>query len=79
MADGSTRTIVRREDHQEPDWWTRQIELDVDLQPEDTVVVSRLTIEKNAKAHGAPVLVLDGEAVARVRGIIDAAAGPSAA
>ncbi|HEX2529504.1 MAG TPA: aminopeptidase N [Geminicoccus sp.] len=73
MADGSTRTIIRREDYREPDWWTRQIELDVDLQPEDATIVSRLTLEKNDKAEGKPDLELDGEALtfvsARVNGV----------
>ncbi|HWL71995.1 MAG TPA: aminopeptidase N [Geminicoccus sp.] len=63
MADGSTRSIIRREDYQEPDWWTRRIELNVDLQPEATVVVSRLTLERNAQGSGSADLELDGEAL----------------
>jgi len=71
MADGSTRSIIRREDYREPDWWTRSIALDVDLQPEATTVVSRLSLERNRQAVGTPDLLLDGEALTFVSAAVD--------
>jgi aminopeptidase N len=71
MADGSTRNVIRREDYREPDWWTRHIELDVDLVPEATTIISRLTLERNAAATGSPALELDGEALVLVSAAVD--------
>ncbi|WP_027135001.1 aminopeptidase N [Geminicoccus roseus] len=71
MADGSTRSIIRREDYREPDWWTRQIELDVDLKPLETTVVSRLTLERNVKSPAGADLLLDGEAMTFVSASLD--------
>ena len=61
MGDGTNRNIVRREDYRAPDWWTRRIELDIDLLADAATIVSRLSLERNADVAGDPDLLLDGE------------------
>ena len=71
MADGSGRSVIRREDYRQPDWWTRRIELDVDLHPTRTIVRSRLTVERNPEANGTPDLLLDGDGLELIEVRVD--------
>jgi hypothetical protein len=50
---------IRREDYRSPDWLVPQIELSFDLDPEQTRVSARLTVERNG-SHDRP-LRLDGD------------------
>ena len=71
MADGTTRNVIRREDYREPDWWTRHVDLDVDLVPNATTIVSRLSIERREGVAGSPDLHLDGDSLQFVSATFD--------
>ncbi|RZU02501.1 aminopeptidase N [Rivibacter subsaxonicus] len=59
MREG-TAPIIRREDYQAPAYWIRTVDLSFDLDPAKTLVINKMTIERNAEL---PVqsLRLDGE------------------
>ncbi|KUO55059.1 MAG: aminopeptidase N [Sphingomonadales bacterium BRH_c42] len=52
---------IRREDYRPFAWLVPEIELDFDLAPGSTMVTSRLTVARNAAAHGEPAIRLNGE------------------
>jgi aminopeptidase N len=59
MREG-TAPIVRREEYQAPAYWIRTVDLSFDLDPAKTLVVNKMTIERNAELPAQP-LRLDGE------------------
>ena len=52
---------VRLSDYRAPDWLVKTVELDVRLDPVDTVVRARLVLEPNPQAAAPAPLVLDGD------------------
>lgn len=53
--------VVYRRDYQPPEFWIDRIELEFDLDPEQTIVTARLDVRRNdARDAGLP-LILDGE------------------
>src|ERR1044072_7550122 len=67
--------VVRREDYRPPDWLVPEIALDFDLDPERTLVRSKLQVERNG-THREP-LRLNGDALAPVSVAVDGAATSS--
>ncbi|WKB54334.1 aminopeptidase N [Eleftheria terrae] len=59
MREG-TAAVTRREDYAPPAYWIKTVDLTFDLDPAKTLVVNRMTIERNADHPGQP-LRLDGE------------------
>ena len=57
---GETPRALLRTDYRPPDYWVETIDLRFDLDPEATVVRSRLVVRRNAQGAGAP-LKLDGD------------------
>lgn len=53
------RNMIKRMDYREPAYWIESINLDIDLQPESTQVISTLQMVRNKQRPAAP-LVLDG-------------------
>lgn len=56
MSDNKMKYL---KDYKQPDYWVRHVDLTFDLKEGETVVTSKLTVEKNGE-HNRP-LVLDGE------------------
>jgi aminopeptidase N len=52
---------VRLSDYRAPDWLVKTVELDVSLDPANTVVKAKLTLEPNPQATAPAPLVLDGD------------------
>jgi aminopeptidase N len=52
--------VIRREDYVAPAYWIRTVDLTFDLDPDKTLVINRMTVERNAAAPAGP-LRLDGE------------------
>ncbi|MCW7536282.1 aminopeptidase N [Aquabacterium sp. A7-Y] len=59
MREG-TAAVTRREDYAPPPYWIRTVDLTFDLDPAKTLVVNRMTLERNADVP-AQALRLDGE------------------
>ena len=59
MREG-TAPIVRREEYQAPAYWIRTVDLSFDLDPTKTLVINKMTIERNTDLPTQP-LRLDGE------------------
>jgi aminopeptidase N len=65
-----TASVVHRGDYVQPAFWIRRIELSFDLDPAETLVTSKMRIERNrAVAHGP--LRLHGEELNLLRVLID--------
>ena len=69
MREG-TALLIRREDYAPPAWWIRSVELAFDLDPQKTLVASRMRVERNADVAPAP-LRLHGEDIVLVRCLVD--------
>ena len=69
MREG-TALLIRREDYTAPAWWIRSVELAFDLDPQKTLVASRMQVERNASVERAP-LRLHGEDITLVRCLVD--------
>ncbi len=52
---------IRLSDYRAPDWLVKTVELDVCLDPANTVVRAKLTLEPNPQATAPAPLVLDGD------------------
>ncbi|WP_418318738.1 aminopeptidase N [Piscinibacter sakaiensis] len=59
MREG-TGTLIRREDYTAPAYWIRSVDLTFDLDPEKTLVISRMQVERNEAVPPQP-LCLHGE------------------
>jgi aminopeptidase N len=59
MREG-TAPLIRREDYTAPAYWIRHVDLSFDLDPAKTLVINRMTIERNTDQPPQP-LRLDGE------------------
>jgi aminopeptidase N len=59
MREG-TNTVVRREDYTAPAYWIRTVDLCFELDPAKTLVINRMTVERNADRPAEPMR-LDGE------------------
>ena len=64
-------TVIRREDYQAPAFWIRKVELTFDLDPQKTIVTSKLSIERNADAQPGQPLELHGEELTLLRVLAD--------
>jgi len=52
---------IRLKDYREPGYWARTVDLDFDLQPETTLVTSRVSFERNKSTKPGTSLILDGD------------------
>jgi aminopeptidase N len=52
---------VRLSDYRAPDWLVKTVELDVSLDPANTIVRAKLTLEPNPRAQAPAPLILDGD------------------
>ncbi|MDE2000767.1 MAG: aminopeptidase N, partial [Burkholderiales bacterium] len=59
MREG-TSMLIRREDYAAPAFWIKTVDLTFDLDPAKTLVINKMTLERNPGQPGAP-LRLDGE------------------
>ncbi|HVK76479.1 MAG TPA: hypothetical protein VM734_24305, partial [Kofleriaceae bacterium] len=59
MREG-TAPLIHREDYTAPAYWIRHVDLTFDLDPAKTLVINRMTIERNTDQPPQP-LRLDGE------------------
>ena len=59
MREG-TNTVVRREDYTAPAYWIRTVDLCFELDPAKTLVINKMTVERNADRPAEPMR-LDGE------------------
>ncbi|HEX5312777.1 aminopeptidase N [Aquabacterium sp.] len=59
MREG-TATLIRREEYTAPAFWIKTVDLTFDLDPAKTLVINKMTLERNPGQPGAP-LRLDGE------------------
>ena len=60
MREGTSK-IVQRLDYSQPDYWIRTVDLSFDLDPQKTIVTSRMELERNTAGENQPALRLDGE------------------
>lgn len=65
MREG-TAPLIRREDYTAPAYWIRHVELVFDLDPAKTLVINRMTLERNPDQPAQP-LRLDGEGLVLAR------------
>ena len=64
--------VIRREDYVAPAYWIRTVDLTFDLDPDKTLVINRMTVERNAAAPAGP-LRLDGEDLNLTRVLVNGA------
>ncbi|CAN5509465.1 aminopeptidase N [soil metagenome] len=69
MREG-TAILIRREDYTAPAYWIRTVDLCFDLDPAKTVVLNRMTVERN-KDEPAQPLRLHGEGLNLLRVLVD--------
>ncbi|NUZ05498.1 aminopeptidase N [Piscinibacter koreensis] len=65
-----TAPLVRREDYAPPPFWIRTVELTFDLDPAKTMVINRMTVERNRAVPAGP-LRLHGEELNLTRVLAD--------
>jgi aminopeptidase N len=70
MREG-TAPVIHRADYAEPAYWIRAVELGFDLDPNKTIVSSKLRIERNATAAPGAPLKLHGEDLTVLRVVCD--------
>ena len=69
MREG-TAPLVRREDYSAPAYWIRSVDLTFDLDPQKTLVINRMEVERNPDLPAQP-LRLDGEDINLTRVLVD--------
>jgi aminopeptidase N len=69
LRDG-TVALVRREDYTAPAYWIRTVDLTFDLDPAKTLVINRMTVERNLSLP-PQALRLDGEDLNLLRVLVD--------
>ena len=69
MREG-TSTLIRREEYAAPAFWIKTVDLTFDLDPAKTLVINKMTLERNPGQPGAP-LRLDGEDLNLTRVLVD--------
>ncbi|RZL01190.1 MAG: aminopeptidase N [Rubrivivax sp.] len=69
MREG-TAHLIRREDYAAPAFWIKTVDLTFDLDPAKTLVINKMTLERNAEQPGAS-LRLDGEDLNLTRVLVD--------
>ncbi len=70
MMREATPALIRREEYTAPAFWIRSVDLTFDLDPAKTMVISRMTLERNADLPAQP-LRLHGEDLALTRLLVD--------
>ena len=55
MRTDTAPPVIRREDYAPPPFWIRTVDLAFDLDPAKTMVISRMTIERNPDVPAAPL------------------------
>ncbi len=63
-------TAIRREDYQAPAWWIDTVDLCIDLDPQKTRVLNRMTVRRNIGAPRGP-LQLHGDELNLARVLLD--------
>ncbi|RZI83546.1 MAG: aminopeptidase N [Rubrivivax sp.] len=69
MREG-TAHLIRRENYAAPAFWIKTVDLTFDLDPAKTLVINKMTLERNAEQPGA-ALRLDGEDLNLTRVLVD--------
>ena len=69
MREG-TAQLIRREDYVAPAFWIKTVDLTFDLDPAKTLVINKMTLERNPAQSGAS-LRLDGEDLNLTRVLVD--------
>ncbi|MGV8822647.1 aminopeptidase N [Methylibium petroleiphilum] len=69
MREG-TAPLVRREDYSAPAYWIRSVDLTFDLDPQKTLVINRMEVERNPDLPTQP-LRLDGEDINLTRVLVN--------
>ncbi|QAZ38551.1 aminopeptidase N [Methylibium sp. Pch-M] len=69
MREG-TAPLVRREDYSAPAYWIRSVDLTFDLDPQKTLVINRMEVERNPNLPTQP-LRLDGEDINLTRVLVN--------
>ncbi|WP_374316264.1 aminopeptidase N [Aquabacterium sp.] len=69
MREG-TAPLIRREDYAAPAFWIKTVDLTFDLDPAKTLVINRMTLERNPGQPAGP-LRLDGEDLNLTRVLVD--------
>ncbi|MES2089344.1 MAG: aminopeptidase N [Pseudomonadota bacterium] len=69
MREG-TAPLIRREDYAAPAFWIKTVDLTFDLDPAKTLVINKMTLERNPAQPGAS-LRLDGEDLNLTRVLVD--------
>ena len=69
MREG-TAPLIRREDYTAPAFWIRTVDLTFDLDPAKTLVINKMTVDRNPAQPGAS-LRLDGEDINLTRVLVD--------
>jgi aminopeptidase N len=69
MREG-TAPLVRREDYSAPAYWIRSVDLTFDLDPQKTLVINRMEVERNPDLPAQP-LRLDGEDINLTRVLVN--------
>ncbi len=62
---------IHLKDYREPDYWAKTVDLNFDLQPDATLVTSKVTFERNKTAKSGASLMLDGDELKLVSVSID--------
>ena len=57
----STASLIHRENYAAPAFWIREVDLAFDLEPTETIVTTKLVVERNAAAPAGQALTLHGE------------------
>src|SRR5690349_17267530 len=70
MIREGTSPLIRREDYRAPAYWIKTVDLTFDLDPLKTLVINRMTIERNADLPAEP-LRLHGEDLNLTRVLVD--------
>ena len=70
MRDG-TAPLIRREDYAAPAFWIREVDLSFDLDPTETIVTSKLVVERNASTQSGQALALHGEELTLLSLLVD--------
>ncbi|HET7793588.1 MAG TPA: aminopeptidase N [Rhizobacter sp.] len=69
MREG-TATLIRREDYAAPAFWIKTVDLTFDLDPIKTLVINRMTMERNTAVPSQP-LKLHGEDITLTRVLVN--------
>ncbi|MGY4829959.1 aminopeptidase N [Sphaerotilaceae bacterium SBD11-9] len=69
MREG-TATLIRREDYTAPAFWIKTVDLTFDLDPIKTLVINRMTVERNTAVPAQP-LKLHGEDITLTRVLVN--------